>query len=62
MRPGAELSAPQVQEFAAEGLARFKVPAYVELRPTLPYTETGKLLKHQLEKEDREARAAAPSN
>jgi acyl-CoA synthetase (AMP-forming)/AMP-acid ligase II len=62
VRPGAELSTQQVQEFAAEGLARFKVPAYVELRPTLPYTETGKLLKHQLEKEDREARAAAPSN
>jgi acyl-CoA synthetase (AMP-forming)/AMP-acid ligase II len=61
LRDGAELTAQQVQEFAAEGLARFKVPAYVELRDALPYTETGKLLKHQLEKEDRQARAASPN-
>ncbi len=59
VRDGAELTAQQVHEFAAEGLARYKVPAYVEFRDALPYTETGKLLKHQLEKEDRERAEAA---
>ena len=57
-RDGANLTAADVQSWASETLARFKVPAHVEFRSTLPYTETGKVLKHQLETEER-ARTAA---
>ena len=49
LRAGAELTAAAVREWVAERLARFKVPAHVEFRTALPYTETGKVLKHELE-------------
>ncbi|HZP29200.1 MAG TPA: class I adenylate-forming enzyme family protein [Acidimicrobiia bacterium] len=52
--PGRELSAAEVRAWVAEALAPFKVPAHVELRSSLPYTETGKLLKHELEREERD--------
>ncbi len=51
LQPGASLEPSAVQEWVAEGLARFKVPAYVEFRTELPYTQTGKVMKHQLEQE-----------
>jgi acyl-CoA synthetase (AMP-forming)/AMP-acid ligase II len=51
LQPGASLEAQAVQDWVADGLARFKVPAYVELRDALPYTQTGKVMKHQLEQE-----------
>lgn len=54
-RRGAHLTADEVLQWAAKSLARFKVPAYVEFRDTLPYTETGKVLKHLLESEERSA-------
>ena len=54
--PGAELSESEVQEWVAQALARHKVPAYVEFRSELPYTATGKIMKHELETED----AASP--
>lgn len=53
LREGASLTANEVQQFAAEKLARFKVPAHVEFRESLPYTETGKVLKHVLEDEEK---------
>jgi serine/threonine-protein kinase len=34
--------------WCADRLARFKVPASVEFRTALPYTETGKVMKHAL--------------
>ena len=46
VRPGAVR--PRV---AATRRARFKVPTYVEFRDALPYTQTGKVMKHQLEQE-----------
>jgi acyl-CoA synthetase (AMP-forming)/AMP-acid ligase II len=49
---GAELSASEVQEFVRQALAAHKVPAYVEFRDTLPYTETGKVMKTALESEE----------
>ncbi len=49
IRPGAELAAQGVREWVAAGLAAFKVPAHVEFRGALPYTETGKVLKRELE-------------
>ncbi|MEX1008013.1 MAG: class I adenylate-forming enzyme family protein, partial [Acidimicrobiia bacterium] len=52
LAPGADLSESAIQEWVAQSLARHKVPAYVEFRDSLPYTATGKLLKHELEAED----------
>jgi acyl-CoA synthetase (AMP-forming)/AMP-acid ligase II len=52
-RPGSRLTAEQVRAWCASGLAAFKVPVSVEFRESLPYTETGKLLKQQLEREER---------
>lgn len=54
--PGAELSESEVQQWVAQALARHKVPTYVEFRDELPYTATGKVMKHELETE-----AASPS-
>jgi acyl-CoA synthetase (AMP-forming)/AMP-acid ligase II len=51
LQPGASPDAVAVQEWVAAGLARFKVPAHVEFRDALPYTQTGKVMKHVLEKE-----------
>jgi len=51
LQPGASLEPRQVQDWVAEGLARFKVPAHVEFRTELPYTQTGKVMKHLLEAE-----------
>ena len=48
-RIGSDLSTADVQAWVAETLAPYKVPAYVEFRAALPYTETGKVLKHELE-------------
>ena len=40
-----------IREFAAERLARFKVPRYVELVDELPHTPTGRVAKHELTRE-----------
>ena len=52
LQPGASLEPHAVQDWVGEGLARFKVPTYVEFRDALPYTQTGKVMKHQLEQAD----------
>ena len=54
-RAGAALSPADVRAWVGEALARFKVPEHVELRDSLPYTETGKVRKHLLEAEPRTA-------
>jgi len=47
--PGTELTPREVQEWVAETLANFKVPAYVELtHEKLPRNASGKLLKNVL--------------
>ncbi len=51
LQPGASLEPQVVQDWVREGLARFKVPTYVEFRDALPYTQTGKVMKHVLEAE-----------
>jgi acyl-CoA synthetase (AMP-forming)/AMP-acid ligase II len=51
--PGRELAAEDVREWCRAALAGFKVPAHVEFRSSLPYTQTGKLMKHLLESEER---------
>jgi acyl-CoA synthetase (AMP-forming)/AMP-acid ligase II len=57
-RPDSRLTEQQVREWCAAALAAFKVPATVEFRESLPYTETGKLMKHELEGEERARRAS----
>jgi len=52
-RPGSAVTAGQVRDWCAAALAAYKIPATVEFRDALPYTETGKLLKQQLEREER---------
>ena len=53
-RPGSRLAEQQVRDWCAAALAAFKVPVSAEFRESLPYTETGKLLKQQLEREEKE--------
>jgi acyl-CoA synthetase (AMP-forming)/AMP-acid ligase II len=50
LHENASLEPSAVQEWAAQSLASFKVPAYVEFRDSLPYTQTGKVMKHLLER------------
>jgi acyl-CoA synthetase (AMP-forming)/AMP-acid ligase II len=57
-RPGSRLTEQEVREWCAAALAAFKVPATVEFRVSLPYTETGKLMKAELEGEERTRRAS----
>jgi acyl-CoA synthetase (AMP-forming)/AMP-acid ligase II len=54
VRPGHDLGSAEVQEWVAVTLAPYKVPAHVVFRASLPYTESGKVMKHELEREDRE--------
>jgi acyl-CoA synthetase (AMP-forming)/AMP-acid ligase II len=53
-RPGSGLTPQDVQRWAAETLAAYKVPAHVELRDALPYNDAGKVLKHELERQEHE--------
>jgi long-chain acyl-CoA synthetase len=49
LEPGADLSAPELQDHVAARLARVKVPEHVVIRTDpLPRTATGKVLKRQL--------------
>ena len=52
-RPGSDLTAAEVQRWVAETLAPYKVPAHVKFRDALPYNDAGKVLKHQLEADER---------
>ncbi len=50
---GCNPSIEDIRSFVGEALAKFKVPTYVEFRESLPYNATGKLLKRELEEEQR---------
>jgi len=52
-RPGTDLTGQQVRDWCAAALAGYKVPVAVQFRDELPYSQTGKLLKQQLEREER---------
>jgi acyl-CoA synthetase (AMP-forming)/AMP-acid ligase II len=60
--PGSQLCPAEVRDWCALALARYKVPADVEFVAALPYNAAGKLLKQELERQDRERRLnpAAP--
>jgi acyl-CoA synthetase (AMP-forming)/AMP-acid ligase II len=48
-RDGSNPSVEDLRRWVGDALAPFKVPALIEFRPSLPYTETGKVIKHALE-------------
>jgi acyl-CoA synthetase (AMP-forming)/AMP-acid ligase II len=51
LRERSAVSAAELRDWAATGLAAFKVPAVVTIRDSLPTTESGKVKKHLLEVE-----------
>lgn len=53
----AAVSLGELRDFAAERLAPFKVPRYVEVVEELPHTATGRIAKHELptDRNDRES-------
>jgi carnitine-CoA ligase len=48
---GADGDLAAIRGFAADRLARFKVPRYVEVLDELPHTPTGRIAKHELPRE-----------
>jgi crotonobetaine/carnitine-CoA ligase len=51
VRDGTKADLPGLHAWAAERLARFKVPRYLEVVADLPHTPTGRVAKHQLGRE-----------
>ncbi len=50
--PKKEVVIEEIREFCKGKLARFKLPKHIELLEALPRNATGKVLKHELRKED----------
>jgi acyl-CoA synthetase (AMP-forming)/AMP-acid ligase II len=48
---GTTIDATALRKWVAEALAAYKVPTIIEFRDALPYTASGKVLKHELEAE-----------
>jgi acyl-CoA synthetase (AMP-forming)/AMP-acid ligase II len=53
----ATFSLAELRDFAADRLALFKVPRYIEAVEELPHTPTGRIAKHELstDRNDRES-------
>jgi acyl-coenzyme A synthetase/AMP-(fatty) acid ligase len=51
LKPGASLTAQEIEAWCLRGLARFKVPRYIEFRESLPHTASGKIAKAELRAE-----------
>ncbi len=59
MKEGESLTDEEVVQWCRDGLAKFKVPKFVEFRDELPKTMVGKILRRQLmEEEEKKAQAA----
>ncbi|MBN1220390.1 MAG: long-chain fatty acid--CoA ligase [Anaerolineae bacterium] len=52
LKPGETATAEELIEWCREGLARYKVPKYVEFRDELPKTLVGKILRRELVEEE----------
>ncbi|WP_420104325.1 AMP-binding protein [Bosea sp. (in: a-proteobacteria)] len=57
VQAGVSLTESDVKEWCARHLAKFKVPSFCEFRSSLPRTSIGKIMKHQLKAEEKNARA-----
>lgn len=55
LKEGAEASEHEVIQYLRERLAAFKVPKYVEFRPSLPKNASGKILKRVLAEEEKQS-------
>jgi fatty-acyl-CoA synthase len=58
LKPGQSLAIEELREFAAESLARYKLPGRLEIVTALPRNATGKILKYQLRQSFAKAQAA----
>jgi acyl-CoA synthetase (AMP-forming)/AMP-acid ligase II len=61
-RPGSTLTEQEARDWCAATLAAYKVPTAVEFRATLPYNATGKVLKRQLEQEEKARAKRSPGS
>ncbi len=52
IRPGADVSETDIQDFCRERLAAYKVPKHVEFRQELPKSNVGKILRRALREKD----------
>jgi fatty-acyl-CoA synthase len=59
LKSGATLTIDELREFAADSLARYKLPKRLELVKALPRNATGKILKYQLRETFAKAGGAA---
>jgi acyl-CoA synthetase (AMP-forming)/AMP-acid ligase II len=57
LHDGSKLSPEEVKAWVGEALAKYKVPQYVLYRDALPYNQTGKVLKHEVERDVKAALA-----
>jgi fatty-acyl-CoA synthase len=55
LKPGHTLGLEELQAFAGERLARYKLPRQLQLVAALPRNPTGKILKYKLRDEQRQA-------
>jgi acyl-CoA synthetase (AMP-forming)/AMP-acid ligase II len=51
LHEGSKLTADEVKAWVGEALAKYKVPQYVLHRDALPYNQTGKVIKHEVEQD-----------
>jgi long-chain acyl-CoA synthetase len=58
LKPGAQATVEELQQFCGERLARFKVPRYIDFRDSLPRTFVGKVLRRELAAEERKRQQA----
>jgi acyl-CoA synthetase (AMP-forming)/AMP-acid ligase II len=57
LHEGSKLGPDEVKAWVGDALAKYKVPAYVLYRDALPYNQTGKVLKHEVEQDVKAALA-----
>lgn len=53
LKPGAKLSAEELQKYCREKLTAYKVPKYIDFREALPKTLVGKILRRVLQEEEK---------
>ena len=51
LRPGKHVTLEELRDFAAQSLARYKLPQRLHIVDELPRNSTGKVLKYQLREE-----------
>ena len=53
LKDGASSTAEELMEYAKKGLSNYKVPSEIEIRPDLPISGIGKVLRRKLRDEDK---------